>query len=108
MKEIELTQGYKAIVDDDKYEFLNRQKWWADVKKYGKVYAASEVNGKKIKMHQMLLPCPKGFIPDHKDGNGLNNQMRNLRIATQTQNAANRTIRNKAGYKGVHFTGKSW
>lgn len=40
---------------------------------------------------------------DHKDGNGLNNQRRNLRSATHAQNLYNRGCNknNHSGYKGV-------
>lgn len=44
-------------------------------------------------------------LVDHKDRNRGNNKWSNLRAATASQNAANRTIRsdNTSGYKGVTF-----
>lgn len=38
---------------------------------------------------------------DHVDGDGLNNQLSNLRLATKTQQAQNRTVTNGRQYKGV-------
>lgn len=51
------------------------------------------------------------FTIDHKDNDGLNDSIGNLREATKAQNAANSVIRsdNKSGYKGVSYcrvTGK--
>lgn len=46
---------------------------------------------------------------DHIDGNGLNNQRSNLRLATNTQNSCNKglTVSNTSGYKGVSWNKKS-
>ncbi len=45
----------------------------------------------------------EGKLIDHKDRDTLNNQRENLRVATHTQNMANRGIasNNTSGYKGV-------
>lgn len=47
---------------------------------------------------------PEGFI-DHVDGNGSNNAISNLRLATHAQNMHNRKINrnNQSGTKGVCF-----
>lgn len=105
MKEIELTQGQITLVDDDKYDWLMQYKWHASDGKRGTFYAESKINGKKIRLHQLLLPCAYGYEPDHKDGNGLNNQMNNLRKSTHYQNQCNSGIRsnNVSGYKGVYW-----
>lgn len=40
---------------------------------------------------------------DHRNGDGLDNQRRNIRIGSRTQNLGNRgkTLANTSGYKGV-------
>jgi len=54
-------------------------------------------------MHRAILQPLPGVLIDHIDGNGLNNQRANLRLATQKQNVryAKAKSTNKVGYKGV-------
>ena len=110
MKEIQLTQGKVAIVDDDDFKRLNKYKWYTVTvdKDANKYYAArSTWINKKVgcqKMsHVVLNIVDTSTIVDHKDGNGLNNQKSNLRVVTNVQNAQNASLRkdNKSGYKGV-------
>jgi len=107
MMTIPLTQGKVALVDDEKYEELNQHKWCAD-KKHGSWYAfRGEYNSstkkiKKIKMHRQLMNFPHGFI-DHKNRNGLDNRIENLRICNHSMNRANSKLNknNKTGFRGV-------
>jgi len=89
MKEIILTQGKVALVDDDDYEYLNQWKWCAN-KARNTYYAfrSMKINGKWAvgTMHQFMMNQPKGMQVDHKDDNGLNNQRGNLRICTNQEN----------------------
>jgi len=106
MKEIKLSKGYIAIVDDEDYEYLSQWKWYADVKPYT-VYAARAIrkNGIKtsIRMHAIILGLNKGEICDHIDHNGLNNQKANIRKCNASENAKNRrsSINSKSKYLGV-------
>lgn len=104
MKEIKLTRGMVALVDDADFDCLNQSKWHAQ-KACGTWYAVHK--GKhKTYMHRLILGLSKGEIGDHVDGNGLNNRRSNLRASTSSQNASNR-IRpssiNTSGYRGVCF-----
>ena len=107
MKEIELTRGQVALVDDEDYDELSRYKWCA--LKAPKTFYATRVRHleeypgpKTIYMHHVIAGC-KGI--DHKDNNGLNNQKHNLRPATKSQNAINVKMyrNNTSGYKGVRL-----
>lgn len=113
MKEIVLTQGMVALVDDIDFEYLNQWKWYAA--KLGKhsntLYAvrADYKNGKRmVLMHREIMGAtdPKIFC-DHEDRNGLNNQRSNLRIATNSQNNCNSKKYKKSysQYKGVSWEG---
>ena len=107
MKEIQLTQGKVALVDDEDYEYLNQFKW--HVNKYGNIFYAyrniKKLNGKQssFSMHRTIMNANKGCIIDHINQDTLDNRKINLRICTQSQNQMNRnkTIKNKTGYKGV-------
>lgn len=54
-------------------------------------------------LHRFLLQPEDGMSVDHIDGNGLNNQRSNLRLATHGQNMMNRRkhVNNTSGYTGV-------
>lgn len=109
MKEIALTQGKIAIVDDEDFEILNKYNWHAHKNKSGLFYAIrrAKINEKwtHIKMHREIMNAAWYQLVDHKDGNTLNNMRLNLRIATKSQNAANRTthIRTSSKFKGVSW-----
>ncbi len=118
MKQIPLTQGKFALVDDEDYEYLNQFKWLARISPTSSSFYAMRACSRKLKkksrtimMHRVLLNVadPKTYI-DHKDKNGLNNQRNNIRIATHSQNMINRRFKKGSSkYKGVAWhkaTGK--
>lgn len=95
MKEIKLTGknalGRSVMVDDEDYEYLNQFKWHISSRS---PYAMGRIDGghcPKVQMHRVILGVkdPKQWV-DHKDHNGLNNQKDNIRLATYSQNQANR------------------
>lgn len=94
-REIPLTRGYVALVDDADYEHLSQFKWHALCTKSGRVYAKRSVpigSGKyrDVLMHRELLPVAPGMKVDHIEGIGLDNRRPNLRPATHQQNLCNR------------------
>lgn len=107
MKEIQLTKGKFAQVDDEDFEYLNQWKWYAY--KMGQTYYAARkdrINKKQrtIKMHRIImLVSDKFLVIDHINHNGLDNRKQNLRICTQTENLRNsRKHKNcSSKYKGV-------
>lgn len=107
MREIQLTQGYVALVDDKDYERCMVGTKWCACKDHRTVYAHRSIcksDGTRTtqRMH-VFITGRKG--DDHKDHNGLNNQRRNLRPATVPQNAHSQrlSINNSSGFKGVHW-----
>lgn len=118
MKEVPLTKGYVALVDDSDYENLSRYSWGV-VRNGGRrlLYAVTDLpvldgslwrNGKprrrKLFMHRMLLGEGSRVV-DHKNGDGLDNRRCNLRPTGHAQNLQNRgrPSNNTSGFKGVYW-----
>ena len=110
MKYIPLTQGYVAVVSDKDYaRCMQGYRWHVDVRKHRKtVYAIRQVykHGKISyqKLHRFILSITDPVIKvDHRDGNGLHCNRRNLRVATTGDNQHNSRMpkHNTSGYKGV-------
>ncbi len=111
MKEIVLTQGRVAVVDDEDFYGVNAFKWYVRRTRHGRWYALRNINvggeRKTLFMHRFImgLPPAERLEIDHKDCNGLNNCRDNLRWATRAENIRNLQGRcdNKSGLKGVRF-----
>lgn len=105
MKEIKLSRGKTAIVDNDKFEFLNKKKWYCN----NTGYACRDftIKGKRgrVMMHRLVLKVEKkNLIVDHINRNPLDNRVANLRVCNKSQNAAN-----SAKHKGISkYKGVSW
>lgn len=103
-RNIELTQGMSAIVDPSDFEWLSGYKWCAH-RENTKVYACTRMNGRMVKMHQVVMDCRVWQMVDHINGDGLDNRRSNLRFTTPALNRVNspKQKRKNAGqkYKGV-------
>lgn len=115
MREIILTRGQVALVDDDDFEWLNRWSWHAVKGKTAKIFYAARMAFERkesggyrrwlVFMHREILGVPKEVEVDHRNFNGCDNQRHNLRPATGTQNQAHRRKWAKGTSK---FKGVSW
>ena len=103
MKEIPLTRGLVAIVDDEDFEWLNQWKWCARRRLDERTqYAGRQTpdptrraKQRMVFMHRLIVECPDGMVVDHINGNGLDNRRSNLRICTHAEN-----LRNRGGNRG--------
>jgi len=100
MKEIKLTQGKVALVDDEDFDYLNQFKWHAS--KSRKTFYASRGKNPAIKMHRFIMKTKEGLQVDHIDHNGLNNQKNNLRNCTIHQNNMNKGMGEKEYMRGIY------
>jgi len=112
MKEIPLTQGYVAIVDDEDYERVSAYKWSSQVFNmkngpvlvYGIRCVKVGSSWTTMRLHRFILCAAKGKFIDHIDGDGLNNTRDNLRFCTRIENARNCRHRNETSqYRGVFW-----
>jgi hypothetical protein len=120
MKEIELTHGLVALVDDEDYKYLNQWNWHASRTKYT-FYArrnlkSGEVHSTK-RMHREIFEHISGelghLIIDHINGDGLDNRRSNLRIADHRKNEWNSRkkpakVNKHHPYKGITFARGHW
>lgn len=122
MREIELTKGKVALVDDNDYDWITQWKWSARFDEGTKSYYAVRQqkyignNGrpkyKTIYMAREIMNTPPNLICDHFNHNTLDNQKGNLRNITKMQNNQNvrgARVHNKStGILGVRPHGKGF
>lgn len=112
MKEIPLTQGKVALVDDEDYDELIKHKWSLSKRRYAARSWGDRNPNLEIYMHRMILGANKAQRVDHISGNTLDNRRCNLRFATNQQNLFNRgkNKNNTSGFKGVAWssTSRKW
>lgn len=99
-----LTQGKFAVIDAVDYPVV-RRRWYAAKIDKG-FYAISKTKGPRAKqktvyMHRVIVGLENTKECDHRNRNGLDNRRSNLRIATRSQNEANKARVGKSGFKGV-------
>jgi hypothetical protein len=95
-KEVILTKGKVALVDDEDFKMLVE---------LGANWCVSDgyaFNRKLGRMHRLLTSAPNGVMVDHVNGDRLDNRRVNLRLCTNSQNQANRqVVRGLSPFKGV-------
>lgn len=113
MKEIQLTQGYIAWVDDEDYDRVAPYTWFLDRgvnTNYGMTRLPSS---KRVRLHRFILMPAEHELVDHIDRNGLNCQRANMRLTDYVGNGQNRVMPQTeigSGYRGVykHHYSERW
>lgn len=109
MKEIPLTKGFVAIVDDEYFEELSKFSWCVDSRGYAVRGTSTGGVFRKVKMANQIMNPPKGMEVDHKNTanpeNKRDNRRENLRVCTRSQNIMNvgKRAHNTSGFKGVFW-----
>ncbi len=108
MKQIPLTQGYVALVDNEDNEELMRHKWCVQSGRGGprairSIWDKETKTRRQIHMARQLMQPPPGMEVDHINHDTLDNRRRvNLRICSRQEN-----LRNRRKFTGCssHFKG---
>jgi len=103
-QELKLTNSDKvAIVDRCDFKRLEKYAW--RITNYGYVVTGNPKRGTFRFLHHLVVGRTLGLDADHRDRNKLNNRRNNLRIATRSQNEANKGLRRDSTtkLKGVSF-----
>jgi hypothetical protein len=110
---VQLTKGHETVIDCCNVHHLGDRKWKSEIEPHT-VYAVRnyvDENGsnKSFRLHRVILNAPEDMDVDHIDGDGLNNRLSNLRLATKQENSCNRRPRENtsSGLKGVTFHKKA-
>lgn len=104
-KEIPLTQGRVALVDDEDFDRLSKHKWHYHKTGYARRGEGGRKNHRKIYMHREVMNAPDDMEVDHGKGGTLDNRKSNLRVCTHKENSRNRVTHklNSSVYKGVSW-----
>jgi hypothetical protein len=113
VKEVFLTRGYVALVDDEDYGNVMRYRWYVLKARKCRRTPYATRKGKRgetpiVSMHRHILGNRWPEI-DHINGNGLDNRRSNLRPCNRSQNLANSRDRDRkwSHYRGVTFCEES-
>jgi len=105
-REIPLSGGGVAIVDDDMFEELSQYRWHLVSRgRYALRFAWDATKKRQIGilMHRQIMNAPPHMSVDHIDSCGLHNTRANMRLATHQDNMRYQRKRNnsRSAYKGV-------
>lgn len=93
MREIPLTHGKVALVDDSDHEWLAQKKWcYYKSSQYTGYAVSSDCSGgrrKLLYMHREIVKPGTGLEVDHINHDGLDNRRANLRAVTHSENLLN-------------------
>lgn len=98
--QIQLTTGQFTTIDAEYRDLVERYSWHNH-----NGYARTNIDGRKVFLHHLILPPPNGLLVDHRNRDKLDNRSENLRLVTVAQNQFNVPVRNKYGLKGVTSQG---
>ena len=99
------TKGYEYYIDKEDFDKIKKYCWTTDKQGY-LVTTVYEEKKKGLKMHRLIMNCPKNKYVDHINHNVADNRKSNLLIVTNSQNNMNKKIlnANTSGITGVYYS----
>jgi hypothetical protein len=91
MKQIPLTQGKFAIVDDEDFDVLNGFSWFHNKGYAYRMLPGTRKNRKRVSMQDAVNPPRQGEVNDHINHTTLDNRRTNLRSVSRSINSLNKT-----------------
>ena len=85
IKKVPLSQGQFALVDEDDYEWIIKDKWI-----YNAGFASRSEKNKSGKpttiiMHREIMNNPEGMVVFHRNGNSIDNRKINLAVCSRSE-----------------------
>ena len=95
--------GRFFIIDKNDLDKIKQYNWTVSKNLYVK---SGNGRNHRLRLHRLIIDCPKDCDIDHINGMPNDNRKANLRIATHQNNSRNTKLRsdNSTGYKGVSFS----
>lgn len=97
----------RTKIDLEDITKVRNYKWYLN----GNGYVVSNTTSRtSIKLHRLIMDCPKDKVVDHINLDKLDNRKSNLRTCTTQQNNMNKgvTKNNTSGYHGVYWDKKNF
>jgi hypothetical protein len=108
-RQVPLTQGQHALVDDDDYARVMQHKWFAAFDNSSRVFYAKRNVGKRMQtLASFVVNVPIGTLVDHINRDTLDNRRVNLRVVSKRVNNTNRNQKRTAttAHVGVSYLPK--
>lgn len=96
--------GEKVLIDYDDDILIKGKRIWVDTG-----YAKLKINGKCVRLHNIILPHKEDLVVDHKNRDKMDCRKSNLKLCTRLENDQNKSLykNNSTGCPGLFLNKKT-